>query len=343
MTMIILNTMLLNLNILLISISSLYECKKIHSNYTEEFINLAAISDYVYIGGKYSLIRFNSSLGIRNIKPMKGINWLLAPYKSKEDETRLISCDYNGEYTSECIVYRSDLSKVDGHGYTTGHIKIKKPQARYTTTTIGSNNILTIASSDCIKAGPYTDVCFAISNYKEDIRELYDKGKYTVKYLSEKEKNNFSFDFRTVVGHGNYTYFLFVFNHTVSKLGKICKDTTPDDNANKLNAYEDVPIFCSQHGVNFTTAQDLMFWNNDLLVVFTDDTASVICRFTNVFDNFKISRKERLKCRDIQPKNKYFDNPSLNVCYNETTKKCKSLAVENVSIKLVLLFECRSK
>jgi hypothetical protein len=63
-----------------------------------------------------------------------------------------------------------------------------------------------------------------------------------------------------------------------------------------LNAYEDVPIFCSHNGVNFTKAQDLIFWNDDLLVVFTDGSASVICKFTNLFDHFEISRIDRLKC-----------------------------------------------
>jgi hypothetical protein len=37
-----------------------------------------------------------------------------------------------------------------------------------------------------------------------------------------------------------------------------------------MKTYEDVPIFCSHNGVNFTKAQDLIFWNDDLLVVFTD-------------------------------------------------------------------------
>jgi len=73
----ILKTLMLTLNILLLFISSLCECNKIYSNYTEEFINLAVISDYVYIGGKNSLIQLNSSLGIVNVKPMTGSNWLL--------------------------------------------------------------------------------------------------------------------------------------------------------------------------------------------------------------------------------------------------------------------------
>jgi len=91
-------------------------------------------------------------------------------------------------------------------------------------------------------------------------------------------------------------------------------------------------FFCQHNGVNFTTAQDLIFWIDDLLVIFTDGTASVVCRFTNLYENFEISRKERLKCRDIQPKNKYFYNPSLNVSYNEAKNKCKSSAIGEVSI-----------
>jgi hypothetical protein len=55
--------------------------------YTEDFINLAVISDYVYIGGKHSLIQLNSSLGIVNIKPTNGRNWLLTPYKAGNEET----------------------------------------------------------------------------------------------------------------------------------------------------------------------------------------------------------------------------------------------------------------
>ena len=106
---------LLNLSILLLSMSALYECKKIHANYSEEFLNLAVISDYVYIGGQHSLIQLNLSLGIENIKPTKGSNWLLTPYKTENEGTILISCIYEEEDESVCIGYRSNLSIVDGY------------------------------------------------------------------------------------------------------------------------------------------------------------------------------------------------------------------------------------
>ena len=325
----ILKPVFLNLKILLLFIPSLYECKKIYSNYTEEFINLAVISDYVYIGGEHSVIQLNSSLGNVNIKPMEGSNWLLTPYKPTYEETILISCDYRGEYDSECTHYRSNLSIV--YGNKTRDIEIKKPHARYMTTTIGSHNILTIASSDCLKHSYLgSDECVAISNYREQFGHFYHEGTHTVKYMSANEKNKFSFDFKAVVGNGNYTYFLFAFNHTVSKLGKICKDTNTFNN--NLNAYEDVPIVCSHKGVEFTTAQDLIFWNNELLLVFTDGTASVICKFTKLYNNFEISRIERLKCPYRQLKNKYFYEPSLNVCYNETVMQCQLPTTGEVSI-----------
>jgi hypothetical protein len=121
----------------------------------------------------------------------------------------------------------------------------------------------------------------AISNYKENIDIFKESGKYNVEYLTvNKETSQINLDFKNVVGNGNYTYFLFVLNHTISRLGKACNDILTNL---PLNAYEDVPIFCSHNGVNLTKAQDLIFWNDDLLVVFTDGTASVICRFTNLF------------------------------------------------------------
>jgi hypothetical protein len=303
--------------------SNVYECKKIYTNYTEEFINFAVISDYVYIGGKNSLIQLNSSLGIVNIKPMEGSNWLLAPYKTRDVGTILIACDHKRGDETECLGYRSNFSIVDG--YHTTYIKIKKPHARYTTTTIGSDNILTIASSDCIKIDASPE-CIAISNYKDKIDLFTESRKYTVEYLTvNKKKSQINLDFKNVVANGNYTYFLFALNYTVSKLGKICTDTITFKVQH--SAYEDVPLFCSHNGVNFTKAQDLMFWNDDLLMVFTDGSVSVICRFTNLFDNFKISRIERLKCPDGQLKNKYFTKGSDIVCYNETTEKCQSLQI----------------
>jgi len=326
----ILKLVFINWNILLLFISSLHECKMIYSNFTEEFINLAVISDYVYIGGKNSLIQLNSAFGIVNIKPMKGSNWLLIPYKTKNEGTILIACDYKGEYDSECTGYRSNLSIVVG--YKTRNINVKKPQAKYTTTTIGSNNVLTIASSGCIKTYAGSSACIAISNYRDGLQPFNENGTYTVKYLNAQEDYNLSFDFRTVVGNGKFTYFLFVLNHTASKLGKICNETKTNVIPRALNAYEDVPIFCSHKGVDFTTAQDLIFWNDDLLVVFTDGTASVICKFTKLADNFEISRIDRLKCPFKPLKNKYFYNPSLNVCYNETVMKCQSSTTREVSI-----------
>jgi len=328
----ILKTVLLNLSILLLSISAFCECKKIHTNFTEEFVNLAFVSDYVYIGGKHSLIQLNSSLGIVNIKPTNRSNWLLTPYETKNEGTILIACGYKEEYKSSCTGYRNNLSIIveyEGQDIPMG----KTPHARYTTTTIGSDNIITVASSDCTQPGIYAQGCFAITNYWKDIKH-YDIGSYSVEYLSKNAKSKFSFDFRAVVGNGNYTYFLFMFNHTVSKLGKICKDTNTF-NVN-LNAYEDVPIFCSHNGVNFTTAQDLIFWNDDLLVVFNNSTASVICKFTKLYDNFKISRIERLKCSYRQLKNKYFKNPSLDVCYNETIGKCQPSTVVSIALRILL-------
>jgi hypothetical protein len=85
---------------------------------------------------------------IVNVKPMKGSNWLLTPYTTDEG-TILISCDYKEEYNSACTGYRNNLSIVDGYNRTV--IPVKKPQARYTTTTIESYNFLTIASSDCLQ------------------------------------------------------------------------------------------------------------------------------------------------------------------------------------------------
>ena len=152
-----------------------------------------------------------------------------------------------------------------------------------------------------------------------------------MEYLTvNNEKSQINLDFKNVVANGNYTYFLFVLNYTVSKLGKICTDADTFYLRARFNAYEDVPIFCTHDGVNFTKAQDLMFWNDDLLVVFTDGTASVICRFTNIFDNFKISRIERLKCPVRQLKNKYFRTRNLHVCYNETIEKCQSPLHEGI-------------
>jgi hypothetical protein len=81
------------------------------------------VVDYVYIGGKNNLIQLNSSLGIVSIKSIEGSNWLLTPYKTRDEETILISCDYEGGDATKCIGYRSNLSIVDGH--TTGDIKIK--------------------------------------------------------------------------------------------------------------------------------------------------------------------------------------------------------------------------
>ena len=318
-----LNIVVLNLNIFVLYMSNVYECKRIYSNHTDEFISLAVISDYVYIGGKNSLIQLNSSMDIMNIKPMNGRIWLLTPYKLTDEETILIACEYKEEYISSCTGYRNNLSTIVE--YDRKHIPIKSPHARYTTTTIGYNNILTIASSDCLRSTS-SDDCFAISSYKDTIALCSEK--YIVKYLDAKKKNTFIFDFRTVVGHDKYTYFLFVFNNTVSKLGKFCNDT----NMKTLNAYEDVPIFCSHNGVNFTKAQDLIFWNDDLLVVFTDGSASVICKFTNLFDHFEISRIDRLKCPFKPLENKYFNNTNFSVCYNEAKNKCQPLRGKDVSI-----------
>jgi hypothetical protein len=71
-------------------------------------------------------------------------------YKLTEEETILIACEYKEECISSCRGYRYNLSTIVE--YDRKHIPIKSPLARYTTTTIGYNNILTIASSDCLRS-----------------------------------------------------------------------------------------------------------------------------------------------------------------------------------------------
>jgi len=68
------NAVFVNLNIFLLYMSNFYECKKIYSNYIEEFINLAVVSDYVYIGGKNSL-KCHSSLWIHFFPKIVSQNW----------------------------------------------------------------------------------------------------------------------------------------------------------------------------------------------------------------------------------------------------------------------------
>jgi hypothetical protein len=73
-----------------------------------------------------------------------------------------------------------------------------------------------------VRTNESDQACFAITHYKKKFQYYNEAAQ--VKYWNTTEKTKFSFDFRTVVGHGEYTYFLFVFNHTLSKLGKACND-----------------------------------------------------------------------------------------------------------------------
>jgi hypothetical protein len=120
-----------------------------------------------------------------------------------------------------CLQYRHNLRwRPTIVEYDRKHIPIKSPHARYTTTTIGYNNILTIASSDCLRSTSLDD-CFAISSYKDTIALFKENGNYIVKYLNAKKKNTFIFDFRTVVGHDKYTYSPVVWTDTLVCLSLI--------------------------------------------------------------------------------------------------------------------------
>jgi hypothetical protein len=49
-----------------------------------------------------------------NVKPTKGSNWLLTPYKPVNKETILIACDHKGEAKTEC---NSNLKRLHSHSW----------------------------------------------------------------------------------------------------------------------------------------------------------------------------------------------------------------------------------
>ncbi|CAC5379798.1 PLXNA [Mytilus coruscus] len=298
----------------------------VYRNNNEKFRNLAATSDYVYIGGNSMIIQLSSSLiyldqkyvSIDGLTSVYSENWLL----TSDNNESLIVCNFNPlEYDTLCLKLNRDLSVVSS----SSSLKSNKPAGKYLTTTFHQTNILIIASSMCLSNVAENQTCNSISSYSLDtflqrFQPYVDlrNGTYTVEYLQQKKHVTF----RAIFEKEKFIYFLFNTEEGHSKLGKMCTGSFDM----KTNTFEDTPIICSHNGKNYTLAQDVVHWKEDLFVVFGDDLFSVICKYKirNVIDTFNESRQERLEC-PYNTANAYFKKQRLaGSCFNKTEGVCQT-------------------
>ncbi|XP_071129080.1 plexin-A4-like [Mytilus edulis] len=299
----------------------------VYRNHNEEFRNLAATSDYVYIGGNSMIIQLSPSLislpqknfSINGLTSKYRENWLL----STPNNESLIVCNFNSTFDTLCLKLNSELSVVSN----SSSLIINKPAIKYLTTTNQNTTILIIASSMCLSNAEENKTCNSISSYSLDTflqrfqpyTDLRNR-TYAVEYLHQTKHVTF----KAIVKIEKFTFFLFNTVDGRSKLGKMCTGSLNMT----TNTFEDTPIMCSHNGKHYTLANDAMHWNGYLFVVFSDESINVICKYkiTNVKVIFMKSRQERLKCPyNDNTKNAYFKKQTLaGWCFNQTTRQCQS-------------------
>lgn len=302
--------------------SSVYQ---VYKNYNEKFRNLAATSDYVYIGGNSMIIQLSPSLiyldkkyvSIDGSTSKYPENWLV----STQTNESLIVCNFSPKFDTLCVKLNRDLSVVSN----SSSLISSKSSTKYLTTTFQETNILIIASSTCLSTVAENQACNSISSFSVDTflqRFQPYKGNrtYAVEYLRKTKHVTF----KAILQIEKFTYFVFNTDSGHSKLGKMCTGTFDM----RTNGFEDTPIVCSQYGKNYTLAQDAVYWHGFLFVVFSDDLINVICKYniTNVKYIFTKSRQERLKCPyNSGTANEYFKKQKLTGwCFNQTTRQCQS-------------------
>ncbi|VDH94733.1 Hypothetical predicted protein [Mytilus galloprovincialis] len=316
------------------SASSVYP---VYRNYNENFRNLAATSDYVYIGGNSMIIQLSPSLIYLDQKYVSSDrltskypeNWLLAT----QNNDSLIACNFNPKYDALCLKLNSDLSVISN----SSNLISNKQATKYLTTTIRNTNILIIASSMCLSNAAENKTCNSISSYSLDtflqrFQPYVDLGNrtYAVEYFQQTKHVTF----KAILKIEKFIFFVYNTEDGHSKLGKMCTGGV----YMRTNAFEDTPIICSRNGKNYRMAKDAVHWNGYLFVVFSDDSTNVICKYkiTNVKAIFMKSRQERLKCPfNDDTTNVYFKKQKLaGWCFNQTTRLCQSF-LRNVSIRSI--------
>ncbi|CAG2207663.1 unnamed protein product [Mytilus edulis] len=312
----------------------------VYRNHNEKFRNLAATSDYVYIGGNSMIIQLSPSLiylpqknfSINGLTSKYRENWLL----STPNNESLIVCNFNSTFDTLCLKLNSELSVVSN----SSSLIINKPAIKYLTTTNQNTTILIIASSMCLSNAEENKTCNSISSYSLDTflqrfqpymdPDLRNR-TYAVEYLHQTKHVTF----KAIVKIEKFTFFLFNTVDGRSKLGKMCTGSLNMT----TNTFEDTPIMCSHNGKNYTLANDAMHWNGYLFVVFSDESINVICKYkiTNVKVIFMKSRQKRLKCPyNDDTENAYFKKQTLaGWCFNQTTRQCQS-DLGNVSKRSML-------
>lgn len=320
--------------VIILYLTSEFSCSegKPYRNNKEKFINLAVSTDYVYIGGKTSLIQLDSSLQLMKKKDMVYKNWLLTVYNN----TMLLICNSKSNDDTECFHYTVDLNFTVPNG-SIGDLKIREPSAQYVTAKVNGIDILMIASSKCLSYNIYDDAskCKAISSYKLENKPFdeFEHPLYEVHYHINSKSVNFKASFKI----DKFVYFLFTTMEGQSKLGKICTSNS----SFRTNSYEDTPIICLHNGQNYTVAQDGVHWKEFgrkswIFVAFSGISSSVICRYelTDVKARFMESRKQRLKC-PYEVTNSYFIQQTIQSwCYDEAKKNCTKPGTDNMVSKL---------
>ncbi|CAG2200424.1 PLXNA [Mytilus edulis] len=198
--------------------SSVYQ---VYKNYNEKFRNLAATSDYVYIGGNSMIIQLSPSLiyvdkkyvSIDGSTSKYPENWLV----STQTKESLIVCNFSPKFDTLCVKLNRDLSVVSN----SSSLISNKSSTKYLTTTFQETNILIIASSTCLSTVAENKACNSISSFSVDTflqRFQPYKGDrtYAVEYLRKTKHVTF----KAILQIEKFTYFVFNTDSGHSKLGE---------------------------------------------------------------------------------------------------------------------------
>ncbi|CAG2225820.1 unnamed protein product [Mytilus edulis] len=162
----------------------------VYRNYNEKFRNLAATSDYVYIGGNSMISQLSPSLLYLDQKYVSS-DGLTSKYPenlllASQNNESLIACNFNQKYNALCVKLNSNLSVISD----SSNLISNKQATKYLTTTILNTNILIIASSMCLSNTAENQTCNSISFYSLDsflqrFQPYEDTGNstYAVEYL----------------------------------------------------------------------------------------------------------------------------------------------------------------
>lgn len=250
------------------------------------FTQIAVSNQNVYIGGAGGIVSLNLETGLHNVISNRSNAWLLLYWNDIED---IIHC-YNIDHMSHCTK-RDQQFPVDESYTISVNITYLPVYSLIYMACVNMNFVIIGDMSNGILSLNLTDMKLSVLHPL--IADTYTVFKSSFIYNS------------------SYLYFFYQIFETSgqynsSKIGKLCLNYIAGETDSKLySAFETMKLSCVYEEKTFTKIEHGISFDEDFLVVFREDSITIICLFdqTDIIKRYRDSRHQCSSNNEIGTQN----------------------------------------